>query len=198
MRSLFINLKTKETGGASKVKYLSSLVTYEINIDCDKATTKDIGSTRFFTIYPFNESGNRKVATDLSKGTFGKGFNYYNSEKYCLEDFAKYLKECDPDFIIGHDIENDLRFLLNAMIKNNVPELSVFGRFKHDQAKMRAIKSHEFLSRLTFGRLVLDTHAGAMEFKREVDYDVRYLGKKYFDIQFEDLTECNDNTYQTH
>ena len=84
------------------------------------------------------------------------------------------------------------------MIKNNVPEMSLFGRYKHDQAKMRAIKSQEFLSRLTFGRLVLDTHAGAMEFKREVDYDVRYLGKKYFDIKFDDLNESNDNTYHSH
>jgi len=198
MRSIFINIKTKETSGTSKVKYLSSLITYEIGIDCDKATSKDNGSTRFFTIYPFNENGNRKVATDLSKSTFGKGFGYFNSEKSCLEEFARYLKESDPDFIIGHDIENDLRFLLNSMVKNNVPEISVFGRYKFDQSKMKAIKSQEFLGRLTFGRLVLDTHAGAIEFKREVDYDVRYLGKKYFEIKFDDLTESNDNTFQTH
>lgn len=104
----------------------------------------------------------------------------------------------DADFIIGHDIENDLRFLLNQMNRNVVKESSILGRWRYDYKKMRNIKNYEFLSRLTFGRLVLDTHSGAKEFKREVDYDIRYLAKKYFNIKFDDKNEGNDDTFQAH
>lgn len=104
----------------------------------------------------------------------------------------------DADFLIGHDIENDLRFLHSQMNKQKVRNVSVFGRFKFSDQKLRNIKSYEFLNKLTFGRLVLDTHSGAMEFKREVDYDIKYLAGKYFDIQFKDAREGNDDTFRAH
>lgn len=110
------------------------MATYEVDLNCDNMDSSKYGSTRFFTIYPFNENGNRKAATSLSKNTFGKGFNFYDSEKSCLKDFVKYLKDSDPEFIVGHDIESDLRFLLNSMVKNNVTEISGFGRYKFDQS----------------------------------------------------------------
>lgn len=60
MRAMFLNVQTKEAMGTSKSKYLSTIVAYDIDLDSDKATTKDIGNTRFFSIYPFHENNQKR------------------------------------------------------------------------------------------------------------------------------------------
>jgi DNA polymerase alpha subunit A len=198
MRAMFLKVQSKQFMGSAKNKYLSNIVAYDIDLDSDKATTKEIGNTRFFSIYPFHDDNRKRNVTNLSNQLFGSGFQYFNSEQNCLKSFIDYMMDLDPDFIIGHDIENDLRFLWNQMNKNQIRQSSIFGRWNFDFKVMRNIKVYQFLKKLTFGRLVLDTHSGAKEFKREVDYDIRYLAKKYFKILFNDKNEGNDTTLQAH
>jgi hypothetical protein len=54
MRSIYINVSTKEDPANNRTKYLSSIISYEIDLDSDKASTTLDGNTKFFSIFPFH------------------------------------------------------------------------------------------------------------------------------------------------
>src|ERR1041385_717905 len=103
------------------------------------------------------------------------------TEHSLLLKFLEHLKEIDPDVIIGHNIDNDIKTITNRMKNCHIFYNFYLGRLDHDDTRV--------YNNYTTGRLVCNTLLSTKEIFKSRDYNLSYLAKTVFDNDIKDIDE---------
>ena len=111
-----------------------------------------------------------------------------NSEVQLLRTFVQKISIIDPDVYIGSNITTFFfESIFDRIFFRNIDEASKVTRIKKSFEEMKfgfkKISKFEKLRNITAGRLVMDIEETMQEFVNEVDYDLAFLARKYFDLE---------------
>lgn len=101
----------------------------------------------------FNPAFRKKMNT-----RFRNEFKFFNDEKSMLTTFLSIMKHNDPDFILGHRIEQiELDIIINRMLSLNINTFSQIGRFQRANFNNYFSGNTKFKnSIITAGRMIVD------------------------------------------
>ncbi|XBW38685.1 hypothetical protein QEN19_004273 [Hanseniaspora menglaensis] len=85
-------------------------------------------------------------------------FRFFNDEKTMLTAFMNMVKLCDPDFLLGHRLEQvELDILINRLITLNIKNFSNIGRFQRNDFPNYFYGQSKYKNSLiTGGRMIVD------------------------------------------
>ena len=103
----------------------------------------------------------------------------FEKEELLLREFMKKLLVVDPDFLIGHDLqENYLKVLVERLKFFSISSIHNLGRLISKNTKKTYEHSNWANRLLTYGRLLVDTFTISKELLRETTYTLDHLTRR--------------------
>lgn len=152
---------------------ISCIVHNRINIDEDTPIENEEYYNNFIIINLMNYKSLKEEESNETIKLLDR-INVKN-EHALLATFLKKIEEIDPDVIVGHDIDHDIRVISNRIKACHIYD-SFIGRYKEDDSKIKMI-----------GRLKCDTLLSIKEVYKSKDYDLVSLSKKVFNIDIAEI-----------
>ena len=122
----------------------------------------------------------------------------FDSEQLMLNQLRHDINFINPDFIVGHEINNILDLLYARMTENQIDSIDQVSRLKRSPryvADLSRKYKQEKIDKFTQGRLVCDTFSGAKELIREVEFSLEFLAQKLLDYEINDLSSLEGSVF---
>lgn len=180
VKILSISTQTMYKDKSNIVVAISGVLHKKINIDGPTLDESNNDFTIFSCVYnPFLKS-----TSEIEKKSHAT-INYCSSEKEVLTKFAEFIRNNDPDVIVGHSF---LSFHLNTILLRS-KALQISGQDWSCYGKLRRVNMPKIQSKTTgnsanfqermiaSGRLIADTYLAAVEYLREKTNSLVHLAK---------------------